>query len=180
MLNFWNNLLYHLQLLIALLSQRKQMYTEVGIATTKSKKATWSRLLNNYSSKFIVLSSTLCRYSMITFLTVDLLYPVILKHQGCTNSGWQVTVATTSFTVVPNISKPSVWNLFHVALLTPRILGWLLDFWNICATNVITIGIGTVLHRIKLHIVFRLENYNFSVFIQWEQHSSDIPKGSTG
>ena len=139
--------MYYLQLLIALLSQRRQMYTEVGNLTIKSKRVTLSRLLNNSNSKFIGVSSTLCRYSVITFLipyhtiyiisyniyhvisiTVYLLYPVILKHHGCTNSRWQVTVATTFCTVVPNINESSLWNSFQVTLLARRIFGRLLDF----------------------------------------------------
>jgi len=157
-----------LQRLIALLSQRRQMYIEVGNLTIKSKKVTltlilltwriwwapnnasrwqmgfnsaseWlSRLLNNYSSKFIGVSSALCRYSVITFLTVYLLYPVILKHCGCTNYRWQVTKATTFCTVVPNINESSLRNSFHVTILAPRILGWL---WGetspLCVTNII-------------------------------------------
>jgi hypothetical protein len=34
----------------------------------------------------------------------------------------------------PNICKPSVWNLLHVTILAPRILGYLLRFLeNLCA-----------------------------------------------
>ena len=114
------------------------MYNEVGNLTIKSKNVTLSRLLNSYSSKFISVSSPLCRYSVITFLTLYLLYPVILKHYGCTNSRWQVTKATTFCTVVPNINESSLWNSFHVIILAPRILGWL---WGgtspLCVTNII-------------------------------------------
>jgi hypothetical protein len=42
--------------------------------------------------------------------------------------------ATTLCTVAPNICGPSAWNLIHVTLPSPRILRWLLDFCNICAT----------------------------------------------
>jgi len=33
----------------------------------------------------------------------------------------------------PKICEPSVWILLHVSNLTPKILRWLLDFWNICS-----------------------------------------------
>jgi len=124
MFNFRNNLLYYLQLLTALLSQRRQVYTEDGNLTIKSKRVTTlSKLLNNYNSKFIGVSSTLCRYSVITFLTVYLLYPVIQKHHGCTNSRWQITVATTFCTVVPNFNVSSLWNSYQVTLLASRTFG---------------------------------------------------------
>jgi len=39
-----------------------------------------------------------------------------------------------NFLMVPsNICRSPVWNLFHVTLLEPTILRWLLDFWKICA-----------------------------------------------
>ena len=35
--------------------------------------------------------------------------------------------------VASDICGASVWNLFHVTFLMPRILRWLLDFWKIYA-----------------------------------------------
>jgi hypothetical protein len=37
-------------------------------------------------------------------------------------------MAKKGFTVAPNICGYSVWKLFHVTLLAPRILMWHLDF----------------------------------------------------
>jgi hypothetical protein len=59
-------------------------------------------------------------------------------HQGRTNLGRQVTVATKSCVVAPNICGSSVWNLLQVPLLTPRILRLLLRFWKICAPLFLT------------------------------------------
>jgi hypothetical protein len=61
---------------------------------------------------------------------------IVLRNgltQGCTRVGCQVTWVTEFLTVVPNIGGLSVWNLLHVTVLAPRILRWLLDFWQICA-----------------------------------------------
>jgi hypothetical protein len=44
-----------------------------------------------------------------------------------------VDAATKLCIVVPKICRPSVWNLFYVALLALSILSWLLGFWEICA-----------------------------------------------
>ena len=54
--------------------------------------------------------------------------------QGCTNPGLQVAQVTFC-TVGPYICGASVWNLFHVTLVAPRILRWLLFgvVWGICA-----------------------------------------------
>jgi hypothetical protein len=38
--------------------------------------------------------------------------------------------ATELFTVVPNISESSVWNLLEITIIGPRILRWLLGFWE--------------------------------------------------
>jgi len=54
-------------------------------------------------------------------------------EKGCTNPGHQVTIATQFYVTVPNICGSSVWNLPDVTLLVPRILRWLLHFWNIHA-----------------------------------------------
>jgi len=48
-------------------------------------------------------------------------------RQGCTNPGHLVAVATKFFTVIPNTSCSSVWNLFHVTIPKPRIRRWPLD-----------------------------------------------------
>jgi len=50
----------------------------------------------------------------------------------CKNRSRQVTWTTEFCMEVPNICEFSLWNLLHVTLLVPRILRWLLDFWNIC------------------------------------------------
>jgi len=54
-------------------------------------------------------------------------------QQGCTQSGCQVVQAVQICTVTQNIAGSSVWNLFHVSLLAPRVSRFLLDFWKICA-----------------------------------------------
>jgi hypothetical protein len=54
-------------------------------------------------------------------------------RQGCTNPGRPVAMATKFFKVMPDICGFSVWALFRVIFLAPRILRWLLDFWKICA-----------------------------------------------
>ena len=41
-------------------------------------------------------------------------------------------MATNFFIVESNICGYSVWNLFQVTLLGPRIFMWLLEFWKIC------------------------------------------------
>ena len=42
--------------------------------------------------------------------------------------------ATNFCTIAPNICASSVRNLLHVALLTPRILRWFVEFWEIRAS----------------------------------------------
>ena len=39
-------------------------------------------------------------------------------------------MATKCLSGTPYISGASVWNLFHVTTLAPRVLRWLLDLWN--------------------------------------------------
>ena len=55
-------------------------------------------------------------------------------QQGCTNSRFQVTMATKFRTVPPNICGSSAWNWFHVTLLAPGDMKWLWDYWKICAS----------------------------------------------
>jgi len=45
-----------------------------------------------------------------------------------------VAVASKFCLVAPDICGSSVWNLLCVALVVPRILRWLLDFWKVFAT----------------------------------------------
>lgn len=44
----------------------------------------------------------------------------------------QVTMATRFCMVVPDICGSSAWNMLHITLLAPRILGWLLEIGKIC------------------------------------------------
>jgi len=54
--------------------------------------------------------------------------------EGPYTRGAQIPRAKYKFcTVTPNICGPAVPNLPHVTLLTPRILIWLLEFWEISA-----------------------------------------------
>lgn len=41
--------------------------------------------------------------------------------------------------LVPNICGSSVWNLFHITLLAPSIMRWLLEFWKKLCTPVVLI-----------------------------------------
>jgi hypothetical protein len=50
--------------------------------------------------------------------------------RGAEIPGGRSPVATAFCTVAPNTRISSVWNLFRVTLLAPRILGWLLDFFE--------------------------------------------------
>ena len=61
-------------------------------------------------------------------------------HQRCTNSRRQVTLATTFWTVAPNICGFSVQNLLHVTLPASAILRWVLVLLRICAP----LGLHTV------------------------------------
>jgi len=45
----------------------------------------------------------------------------------------QVARAIKFCTVAPYICGPSVWRLLYVTLQAPRISGWLLHFWKLCA-----------------------------------------------
>jgi hypothetical protein len=55
------------------------------------------------------------------------------SRQGCTQPV-RLAARTAKFcTVVPNICGPSVWNLLHIILLSPRMLKWPLQFWKRCA-----------------------------------------------
>jgi len=51
---------------------------------------------------------------------------------GAHKSRARAARATKFFIMAPNICGPSVWNLIHVTLLTPRIIRWQLDFSKIC------------------------------------------------
>jgi len=52
-------------------------------------------------------------------------------ENGCINLGRQVARKTKFCTVASNICGISAWSLFHVCLLAPKILSWILDFWKI-------------------------------------------------
>jgi len=52
-------------------------------------------------------------------------------EKGYTNLGHQVAQKSKFCTVASNICGFSVWSLFHVTLLAPKILSWILDFWKI-------------------------------------------------
>jgi len=56
-----------------------------------------------------------------------------LLWQGCTNPGFQVASVTKFCMVPPNICGDSVGYVFHVILLVPRILIWLLKILKNCA-----------------------------------------------
>ena len=57
-----------------------------------------------------------------TNIITSLLFSDALK-QCCTNPGRQFATATEYFALTSNICGPSVWNLFNVITLKPRILG---------------------------------------------------------
>jgi len=50
----------------------------------------------------------------------------------CINSWRQVARETKFCSMVSNICGPSVLNLLHVTLMTPKILRWHLYSWKIC------------------------------------------------
>lgn len=59
------------------------------------------------------------------------------KLQGMTyHKTWDTQILAARspkfYTLMPNICGSSVWNMLHVTLLRPRILRWLLEFWQIC------------------------------------------------
>jgi hypothetical protein len=58
----------------------------------------------------------------------------VYYSRGEKNPWRHVAPATELCTVAPNICGTSALNLLHVTFLASRILLWLLDFWNICAT----------------------------------------------
>jgi len=53
---------------------------------------------------------------------------VRVETKGAEIKERQANRASKLCTPEPNICGPSVWNLFHVSLLTPEILRLLLDF----------------------------------------------------
>jgi len=57
-----------------------------------------------------------------TNIITSTLFSDTLK-QWCTNPGRQFATATEYFVLAPNICGPSLWNLFIVITLKPRILG---------------------------------------------------------
>lgn len=57
--------------------------------------------------------------------------------QGYTNPRLQVTWVTKFYTVAPIIWGSSTWNLLRVTLLFPRILSWLLSFFENLWTPVV-------------------------------------------
>jgi hypothetical protein len=52
----------------------------------------------------------------------------VLLEQGCKTFWLEVTWATKFCMVATDICGSSEWNLFHVTLLAPIILSWLLGF----------------------------------------------------
>lgn len=68
------------------------------------------------------------------FHSKKLLFPL---EEGCTKHGRLVYRATTFCTMTPNICGSSIGNLIHIALLALRILRWLPDSSQICATLLI-------------------------------------------
>jgi hypothetical protein len=54
-----------------------------------------------------------------------------IVKQGSTNAMRQIAAETKFCKVTPNISGPSVQNLFRTTLLGPRTLIWLPDYLNI-------------------------------------------------
>ena len=51
------------------------------------------------------------------------------RKQGCTNPGHQFALVTKFTTTGLNIFESSGWTLFHIALLAPVILRWLLELF---------------------------------------------------
>jgi len=62
------------------------------------------------------------------------------RKQGCTNPGHQFALVTKFTTTALNIFESSVWILFHITLLAPVILRWLLEFFLVeCMARVVVI-----------------------------------------
>jgi len=57
-----------------------------------------------------------------TNIIISTLFSDTLK-QWCTNPVRQFATTTEFFALAPNICGPSVWNVFNVITLEPRILG---------------------------------------------------------
>ena len=66
--------------------------------------------------------------------------------KGCTDWGVML-LGWLNFVQSPNICGSSEWKFFHVTLLVPRILRWLLYLLNICAplNHYVSTGIYCVL-----------------------------------
>jgi len=65
------------------------------------------------------------------------------KKQGCTNPGYNFSLVTkfTATALNTRIFESSVWILFHITLLTPVILRWLLEFFLVeCIARVVVTG----------------------------------------
>jgi hypothetical protein len=70
-----------------------------------------------------------------SFITAVLIYQNTWHHipiQRCTNHGFHVARMTKFCALAPNICGSSAQYLLHVTILAPKILGWLLDFGEIC------------------------------------------------
>jgi hypothetical protein len=65
----------------------------------------------------------------------DKVHPAKPKNrwkQGSTYPWHQVAQRTIFCTVALNIFGFSVWSLFQVSILAPKIFRWFLDFWKTC------------------------------------------------
>ena len=58
-------------------------------------------------------------------------YSIVL-NQSCTHLNCLIALVSKFYMVEPNIFAPTVWNLPHVTLLSPKILRWLLYCLKIC------------------------------------------------
>ena len=112
-----------------------------------------SDLVSDYHKNILKLEPVKLKYLQIIISYSSLPHYVLcVIDQGCTNVGQEVTIVTNFCTVMPNICGPSLWNLHHITFLLPRILGWLLDFWKICAPLLYTWN-KNVSSILKMYIV---------------------------
>jgi len=84
-------------------------------------------ILSSFSR--VQITAIICPY---LFCYSDAEVVLHLKRRGCTHPTSQIAQVTKFCMVAHNICGTSVWNLFHVTLLAPRILKWILNFWKIC------------------------------------------------